>query len=349
MSWVPHRRMIGVLGGMGPMATIDFMAKIAAATPAGLDQEHVPLIVHNVPQIPDRSTAILQGSDAPFLPMLAGIRLLESSGVDLVAIPCNTAHFWYDRLARSCNVEILHIADAAAAAIAALPFPVNKVVLLATRGTIEAGIYQARLKQSVKLVIPDEPAQQDVDQIIADVKASQTLFDEIARLGGKPLMWKTGHSLIKSKMIETGARLAGEMSGHIFFADDYYGYDDALYAAVRLLRVIGKSGSSLAQLRDRLAPAVNTPEIRIACDDARKFAVVAKIAETLHRDGADVDTTDGVRVRRADGWWLLRASNTQAILVARAEASDRRGLDLLLAEIRRHLADQSVAFDIAPA
>lgn len=153
------------------MATIDFMAKIAAATPAGLDQEHVPLIVHNVPQIPDRSTAILQGSDAPFLPMLAGIRLLQSSGVDLVAIPCNTAHFWYDRLARSCNVEILHIADTAGAAIAALPFPVNKVVLLATRGTIAAGIYQARLKQSVELVIPDEPAQQDVDQIIADVKA----------------------------------------------------------------------------------------------------------------------------------------------------------------------------------
>lgn len=153
------------------MATIDFMAKIAAATPAGLDQEHVPLIVHNVPQIPDRSTAILQGSDAPFLPMLAGIRLLQSSGVDLVAIPCNTAHFWYDRLARSCNVEILHIADAAGAAIAALPFPVNKVVLLATRGTIEAGIYQARLKHSVELVIPDEPAQQDVDQIIANVKA----------------------------------------------------------------------------------------------------------------------------------------------------------------------------------
>ena len=170
MSWVPRRRMIGVLGGMGPMATIDFMAKIAAATPAGLDQEHVPLIVHNVPQIPDRSTAILQGSDAPFLPMLAGMRLLESSGVDLVAIPCNTAHFWYDRLARSCGVEILHIADAVSAVIAASPWRVGSVVLLATRGTIQAEIYQSRLRHLADVIVPDERTQQEVDEIIAGVK-----------------------------------------------------------------------------------------------------------------------------------------------------------------------------------
>lgn len=178
--------------------------------------------------------------------------------------------------------------------------------------------------------------------IIADVKASQTLFDEVARLGGRPLMWKTGHSLIKAKMIETQAKLAGEMSGHIFFADDYYGYDDALYAAVRLLRVIGRDGTSLGQLRDRLAPAVNTPEIRITCDDAQKFTAVARIAEALQREGAEMDATDGVRVRRNHGWWLLRASNTQAALVARAEASDQAGLDLLLAEMRRYLVDQSI-------
>src|SRR5690606_6963651 len=113
--------------------------------------------------------------------------------------------------------------------------------------------------------------------IIADVKASQVLFDEIARLGGEPLMWKTGHSLIKSKMAETGAPLAGEMSGHIFFADGYYGYDDALYAAVRLLTVIGKSGKSLAQLRDELPDMINTPELRFPCDDTRKFAVVDEV------------------------------------------------------------------------
>ena len=181
--------------------------------------------------------------------------------------------------------------------------------------------------------------------IIADVKASQALFDEIARLGGKPLMWKTGHSLIKTKMIETQAKLAGEMSGHIFFADEYYGYDDALYAAVRLLRVIAGSGQSLVQFRDQLPALVNTPEIRIACDDDRKFAVMTEVAQALQRDGAEVDVTDGVRVRNADGWWLLRASNTQAVLVARAEAKSQEQLDRLLAELRHYLAAQAIRLD----
>jgi phosphomannomutase len=181
--------------------------------------------------------------------------------------------------------------------------------------------------------------------IIADVKASQTLFDEIARLGGRPVMWKTGHSLIKTKMIETQAKLAGEMSGHIFFADEYPGYDDALYAAVRLLRVIGRRGLSLAQLADRLAPVVNTPEIRLDCSDERKRAVVARVAETLRRQGADMDTTDGVRVRRQSGWWLLRASNTQAALVVRAEAGTKAALLELLDELRAYLADEALPLD----
>jgi len=185
--------------------------------------------------------------------------------------------------------------------------------------------------------------------IIADVKASQVLFDEVARLGGKPLMWKTGHSLIKSKMIETGAKLAGEMSGHIFYADEYYGYDDALYAAIRLLRVIAGSGSSLAALRDQLPTKVNTPEIRIACDDTRKFDVMAKIAGELTQEGADLNKTDGVRVRRPEGWWLLRASNTQAVLVARAEAEDPAQLAVLLEDMSRYLARQAISLpDILP-
>jgi len=178
--------------------------------------------------------------------------------------------------------------------------------------------------------------------IIADVKASQTLFDEIARLGGSPLMWKTGHALIKNKMIEMQAKLAGEMSGHIFFADDYYGYDDALYAAIRLLRVMARDGLSLAQLADRLTPAVNTPEIRLDCSEERKFAVVARVADRLRRQGADVDRTDGVRVRRQSGWWLLRASNTQAALVVRAEAASKPALLELLDEVRAYLADEAL-------
>jgi phosphomannomutase len=182
--------------------------------------------------------------------------------------------------------------------------------------------------------------------IIADVKASQVLFDEIARMGGRPLMWRTGHSLIKAKMAETGAPLAGEMSGHIFFADRYYGYDDALYAAIRLLNVVGRGGESLAELRDSLPAVVNTPEIRLPCPDERKFAVIEEVKRRLEAAKAEVSGVDGVRVRTKDGWWLLRASNTQAVLVARCEASDEAGLDRLKAALKAELAASGVA---APA
>jgi phosphomannomutase len=179
--------------------------------------------------------------------------------------------------------------------------------------------------------------------IIADVKASQVLFDEIARLGGTPLMWRTGHSLIKTKMAETGAPLAGEMSGHIFFADRYYGYDDALYAAVRLLGILARGTADLAALRDRLPAVVNTPELRFACSETRKFVVVQEVQARLRQAGADMSDIDGVRVRTSDGWWLLRASNTQNVLVARAEAHDEAGLGRLKALIVGELAQSGIA------
>ena len=174
--------------------------------------------------------------------------------------------------------------------------------------------------------------------VIADVKASKALFERVAELGGKPLMWKTGHSLIKSKMKQTGAPLAGEMSGHVFFAHDYYGYDDALYAAVRLIAACARLGKSLTELRGAMPPLVNTPELRFQVDESRKFAVVDEVKARLSADGAEVDATDGVRVTTADGWWLLRASNTQDVLVARAESADQAGLDRLLAQIDAQLA-----------
>jgi phosphomannomutase len=174
--------------------------------------------------------------------------------------------------------------------------------------------------------------------IIADVKASQTLFDRIGEMGGQPLMWKTGHSLIKSKMKETGAPLAGEMSGHIFFKHRWYGFDDALYASVRLIEAVAASGKSLTDLRTEMPTSVSTPELRFPVDEARKFAVIKEVRDRLSADGASVDATDGVRVKTAEGWWLLRASNTQDVLVARAEATDQRGLDLLVAEIDQQLA-----------
>jgi phosphomannomutase len=183
--------------------------------------------------------------------------------------------------------------------------------------------------------------------IIADVKASSALFDRVAELGGKPLMWKTGHSLIKSKMKETGAPLAGEMSGHVFFAHQYYGFDDALYAAIRLIAASARLGKSVTQLRGDIPPMVNTPEMRFQVDESRKFAVIDEVKERLAGPGASadikVDATDGVRVSTPDGWWLLRASNTQDVLVARAESSDQGGLDRLMAQIDAQLAASGLA------
>ena len=174
--------------------------------------------------------------------------------------------------------------------------------------------------------------------IIADVKASQVFFDEIARMGGRPLMSRTGHSLIKTLMAETGAPLAGEMSGHVFFADRYYGFDDALYAAIRLLSVVSGANASLADMRDAMPAMVNTPELRIDCPEERKFSVFEEVRERLKSaNGVTVQDIDGVRVSSGDGWWLLRASNTQAILVGRCESADEAGLRRLIAELDRQL------------
>jgi phosphomannomutase len=174
--------------------------------------------------------------------------------------------------------------------------------------------------------------------IIADVKASGALFETIGALGGVPIMWKTGHSLIKSKMKETGAPLAGEMSGHVFFADQYYGFDDALYAAVRLIAASARLGKSVTQLRGAMPAMVNTPELRFQVDESRKFAAIDEVRHRLAGTGAKVDSTDGVRVTTEDGWWLLRASNTQDVLVARAEAKSEQGLERLIAQIDEQLA-----------
>ena len=174
--------------------------------------------------------------------------------------------------------------------------------------------------------------------IIADVKASRALFDHVAAHGGKPVMWKTGHSLIKSKMKETGAPLAGEMSGHVFFADTYYGYDDALYAAVRLIAASARLGRSVTDLRGAMPAMVNTPEMRFQVDESRKFAAIDEVKARLADSPDDVDGTDGVRVTNADGWWLLRASNTQDVLVARAESESEEGLARLMEQIDAQLA-----------
>ena len=161
--------------------------------------------------------------------------------------------------------------------------------------------------------------------IIAEVKCSQNLFSDIQAHGGTPLMWKAGHSLIKAKMKETNAALAGEMSGHIFFADRFYGFDDATYAGARVLEILSKTDKKLSELLSDLPETFSTPELRVDCDDNRKFEIVRKIAEEFSRTN-EVITIDGARILFENGWGLVRASNTQAILVLRFEADSAENL-----------------------
>lgn len=174
--------------------------------------------------------------------------------------------------------------------------------------------------------------------IISEVKASHRLYTDIAQHGGKPIMWKTGHSLIKAKMKETGAKLAGEMSGHMFFNDRYFGYDDAIYAGARLLEIVAKEGKTPGQLLADLPTTVSTPEIRVDCPDEIKFEVVAKATQDLKAQGHKVNDIDGARVEMGDGWGLVRASNTQPVLVYRFEANSQERLD----EIRK-LVETTIA------
>ncbi len=190
------------------------------------------------------------------------------------------------------------------------------------------------------LAILAEPVLKELPgaSVIGDVKASQALFDRIAQLGGQPLMWKSGHSLMKSRMHEVNAPIAGEMSGHIFFAHRWYGVDDGILAAVRLIEAVQAAGGSLTALHDAMPAMINTPELRFQSSEDRKFAVVAEVLARLKAAGAAINETDGARVMRADGWWLLRASNTQDVLTARVEARDAAALARLMAELAQQLA-----------
>jgi phosphomannomutase len=200
--------------------------------------------------------------------------------------------------------------------------------------------------QILQILAADVLARHPGATIIADVKTSQTFFDEVARLGGKPMMFKTGHSLIKAKMTEVDAPLSGEMSGHIFFKDGFYGHDDALYVAVRLLDILARGTRTMAELKDAMPVAFNTPEVRFDCPEERKFAAIAEVKANLAEEGAQVDDIDGVRVNTPGGWWLARASNTQAVLVVRAEAHSPEALERLKDVVRHQLDRVGIA---APA
>lgn len=180
-------------------------------------------------------------------------------------------------------------------------------------------------------------------KIIADIKCSQVLFDHIKKCGGDPIMWKTGHSLIKSKMVELEAPLAGEMSGHIFFKHKYYGFDDAVYVALRLINIVAKSEGGLKTLRETLPAVVNTPEIRIECEEGRPFKVVDEVVYRLRKEGAEFNDLDGARVMSDDGWWLIRASNTQNVIVARCEGKDEDALTRVYENLGQQLKISGVS------
>jgi phosphomannomutase len=191
----------------------------------------------------------------------------------------------------------------------------DRLVVLDNKGRIISG------DQLLCLMARDVLEKHPGAKIIADIKSSLVFFDEVKRLGGVPVMSSTGHSLIKAKMRETGALLAGELSGHLFFSDDWYGFDDALYSSVRLASFLTNQNKSLSDLLDDLPKTFSSPEIRISCSRDRAF----EILETLSRELAlepslEIKTIDGLRVKSEYGWWLLRASNTQDVMVARAEA-----------------------------
>ncbi len=183
--------------------------------------------------------------------------------------------------------------------------------------------------------------------IIGDVKCSQVMFDEIERLGGKPIMWKTGHSLVKAKMAEENSPLAGELSGHIFFKDGYYGFDDALYCGIRLMNAVAATEKPFSSLSAHLPQLYNTPEIRIEVDEENKFSLVPQIAENLKDKTSpsfQISGIDGVRITTPEGWWLLRPSNTQNALVSRAEANSQEALNNMKSMIEDAVASVGYSY-----
>ena len=178
---------------------------------------------------------------------------------------------------------------------------------------------------------------------VAEVKCSQNLFNDIEKNGGKAIMWKTGHSLIKEKMREEKAALGGEMSGHIFFADRYFGFDDAIYASCRLIELLSKTDRKLSHLLSDVPKTFITPEIRVDCPDEIKFKVVETVKEALRKNYPIIDV-DGVRVKFEDGWGLVRASNTQPVLVLRFEALTQDRLDWMKNLIEKKVKEAVSAF-----
>ena len=191
------------------------------------------------------------------------------------------------------------------------------------------------MRCKIKIIAQDVATRHDGKPMLLDVKSSDVALELMRHAGASPEIWKTGHSHMKKRMKDVGAPLAGEMSGHIFIGDGYYGFDDAIYAGLRVIDQSVRMGVDITAFMDSLPEQHATPEMRVVCPDAEKFAVMDRITtDVLARMGATaVSTIDGVRIRADGGWWLLRASNTEAVLIARAEADSKDRLDALIGGI----------------
>ena len=197
----------------------------------------------------------------------------------------------------------------------------------------------------ILLLLAKELLKKKKIKVIADVKCSQVLFNEIKRLGGEIIMSQTGHSHVKNNLKKFKAELAGEMSGHIFFADNYYGFDDALYAAVKMLEIINDNEKKLSELVDEIPMLYNTPEIRVECDDESKFKIIEEVLSNIKTTKNEIICIDGVRVTNEEGWWLLRASNTQPALVVRCESFSKDGLENQKRNVMEALKKTKYSFD----
>ncbi len=267
---------------------------------------------------------------------LAAPQVLEELGHEIVRLYCDPDGSFPNHLPDPTVPELMRDLQARVTATGAnlgvgLDGDADRIGLIDERGRMVFG------DQILALYARDLLARHPGSRILFDVKCSQGLAEDIQAHGGEPVMWKTGHSLLKAKMKADGIPLAGEMSGHMFFGEGYFGFDDAIYGAARMVAILSRAGRSLGECVDSLPHYENSPEIRVECADEAKFRIVEEVARQLARDHPVV-TIDGVRATFADGWGLLRASNTQPVLVLRFEARTRVGLEQIRARFRELLA-----------
>ncbi len=272
---------------------------------------------------------------------LAAVPILERIGARVEPLHCTSDglfpnHHPDPSVDKNLRELIHHVCSSGSELGVAFDGDADRIGAVDEHGAIVRGDY-------LLLIYAEDALRRNPGQpVIFDVKCSQVLQERILEAGGEPIMWKTGHSLIKEKMRETGARIAGEMSGHMFFGDDYYGYDDGLYAACRLLDIVARSEGPLSQLLTDVPAMAATPEIRVDCADERKFEIVGRAIDHFSKH-YEVTEVDGARIMLEGGWALVRASNTQPVIVLRFEAGDQERLEAIERVVGGWLREQGLA------